>query len=196
MNELRDELDRHLASDYGISLEDAGRFDSWRNSHQPFHWCAEFYEVVEERGGFDVVIGNPPYIGIGKVRGRYALSTDLRTASCPDVYAPVVERSVVTMCQDGRMGMIVPLNITFSNKYARARDVVSEHCATSWYSSFGRIPSALFSFNVRVRNTIILAHKDTSSSSSPRRFTTRLHRWFEEERPTLFGRLSYSRVRP
>ena len=193
MKDLRDELDRHLASDYGISLNNSQHFAKWRNSHQPFHWCAEFYGVVEESGGFDVVIGNPPYIGMGKVRERYALSTDLRTASCLDVYAPVVERSVTVMRHEGRIGMIVPLNVTFSNKYATLRHAITTQCSTSWYSSFGRIPSALFSFNVRVRNTIVIAHKSTAElSEHTKTFTTRLHRWFEEERSTLFGRLFYA----
>ena len=47
MDELRDELDRHLASDYGIPPDNTKQFGAWRNSHQPFHWCAEFYGVVE-----------------------------------------------------------------------------------------------------------------------------------------------------
>ena len=197
MDELRDELDRHVAADYGIPLAKTKRFKAWRNSHQPFHWCAEFYGVVEGSNGFDVVIGNPPYVSMSKVRQRYSLSADFRTASCPDVYAPVVERSVAVMRQGGRMGMIVPLNLTFSHKYARVRSAISEQCSEFWFSSFGRIPSALFSFNVRVRNTIVVAHKSASRSSTPQhRFTTRLHRWFEEERPTLFGRLSYAEYAP
>ncbi|MDE0356813.1 MAG: Eco57I restriction-modification methylase domain-containing protein [Gammaproteobacteria bacterium] len=192
--ELRDELDRYLAFDYGVSPDKPRRFGAWRASHQPFHWCAEFFGIVEGRGGFDVVIGNPPYIPMGKVRKRYSLSSDFTTASCPDVYAAVVERSVTLMQRAGRVGMIVPLNITFSKRYAPVRHVLKQRCPTAWFSSFGRIPSALFSFKVRVRNSIILAHGGARGRAfGPRKtFTTRLHRWFEEERPVLFGRLSYA----
>ena len=203
MNELRDQLDRHLASDYGISLDEPRRFNDWRGSHQPFHWCAEFYGVMEGRGGFDVVIGNPPYIGMNKVRKRYALTRDFRTASCPDVYAPVVERSLRVTRNEGRIGMILPLSVTFGRRYDTIRDVIYEHSSSSWFSSFGRIPVALFSADVRVRNTIVIGRKKESDSdahysagASGTCFTTRLHRWFEDERPTLFDRLAYSACSP
>jgi len=38
------------------------KYDRWLAKHQPFHWFAEFYEIIHGKGGFDVVIGNPPYI--------------------------------------------------------------------------------------------------------------------------------------
>ena len=200
MNELRDQLDRHLASDYGISLDQPGRFNDWRVSHQPFHWCAEFFGVMEGLGGFDVVIGNPPYIGMNKVRKRYALTRGFRTASCPDVYAPVVERSLRVTRTEGRIGMILPLSVTFGRRYDRIRDFIYEHSSSSWFSSFGRIPAALFSADVRVRNTIVIGRKTEPDSdcagASGTCFTTRLHRWFEDERPTLFDRLAYSACSP
>jgi tRNA1(Val) A37 N6-methylase TrmN6 len=40
----------------------AYKYEDWLNSHQPFHWFAEFYEIVHDNGGFDVIIGNPPYV--------------------------------------------------------------------------------------------------------------------------------------
>ncbi|HNC22485.1 MAG TPA: SAM-dependent methyltransferase, partial [Accumulibacter sp.] len=48
------ELDRYLARDYGIDPDQPSQFKAWRESHQPFHWFAEFYGVMRE-GGFDVV---------------------------------------------------------------------------------------------------------------------------------------------
>ena len=55
------ELDRYLAQDYGVDHKKNEVFSAWRASHQPFHWFAEFYGVMRD-GGFDVVIGNPPYV--------------------------------------------------------------------------------------------------------------------------------------
>ena len=60
------ELDRYLARDYGIDPDKAKAFATWRESHQPFHWFAEFYGGMRE-GGFDVVIGNPPYLEVREV---------------------------------------------------------------------------------------------------------------------------------
>lgn len=32
-------------------------------SRKPFHWALEFPEVFVERGGFDAIVGNPPFLG-------------------------------------------------------------------------------------------------------------------------------------
>ena len=55
LNEL---LNKHMFTQiaYGSKYKD------WLKSHQPFHWLAEFYEIIHDNGGFDVIIGNPPYV--------------------------------------------------------------------------------------------------------------------------------------
>ena len=61
LRSLADELDRYLATEYGVDPNKAATYDAWRASHQPFHWFVEFYGIMS-KGGFDVVIGNPPYV--------------------------------------------------------------------------------------------------------------------------------------
>ena len=192
LHSLADKLDRHLAAEYGVDPKKSVAYDAWRDSHQPFHWFVEFYGIMS-KGGFDVVIGNPPYVSRRKVVQTYT-PKGFVTADCPDIYATVVERSVDVCRTNGRTSMIVPLSITFSSGFASLRERLYQECGSVWFSSFGRIPSALFSFDTRVRNTIYLAHK---SSKLPRRcFTTRLHRWFDSQRPTLFEGLSYCPFSP
>ncbi len=211
---LADELDRYLAKESGkhnvkpkdpknptpqeaktkcdrdSSTHDA--YPCWRDSHRPFHWFAEFYGIMS-KGGFDVVIGNPPYVSRRKVAESYT-PKGFRTAGCPDIYATVVERSVNVCRSGGRTSMIVPLSLAFSSRFTSLRTYLHGECNSLWFSSFGRIPSALFSFDTRVRNTIYLPRK--SSRSPKRSFTTRLHRWFDSQRPTLFDGLSYSPFSP
>ena len=75
LDALNDKLNGYLASTYGIrKYEDLGgntrlfssndtlkqhtqEYKKWLESHQPFHWFAEFYEIINENGGFDVIIG-------------------------------------------------------------------------------------------------------------------------------------------
>jgi DNA repair exonuclease SbcCD ATPase subunit len=66
--ELRTELDGYLASEYGIDRSNSKnqgeyeeKFAHWQQTHQPFHWWVEFYGIMK-RGGFDVIVGNPPYV--------------------------------------------------------------------------------------------------------------------------------------
>ena len=68
LNKLKDELDLYLAKEYGVAPEKSKDFDKWRTSHQPFHWFAEFYGIMNG-GGFDVIIGNPPYLDLRQLEG-------------------------------------------------------------------------------------------------------------------------------
>lgn len=62
----------------------------------PFHWGLEFSEVFEE-GGFDVILGNPPYIQLQKMRGlskSYYEKTGFKVFSnSGDIYFLFYERS-------------------------------------------------------------------------------------------------------
>jgi hypothetical protein len=60
------ELDRYLAGEYGVNVEKEKAFDAWKASHEPFHWFVEFYGIMSG-GGFDVIIGNPPYVNTRKI---------------------------------------------------------------------------------------------------------------------------------
>ena len=188
---LREELNRYLASDYGVDTANQSAYSMWLHAHQPFHWFVEFYSILL-RGGFDVIIGNPPYVSAKKVRKIYEVK-NLRLAKCPDIYAWILERSHALLRTAGRTGMIVPLSLGFSSGCDICRRFLFSGYSHNWYSSFGRIPSALFSFDVRVRNTIHLAHKSSRGSGA---YTTRLHRWFGSSRPTIFTLLEYAQFQP
>lgn len=54
---LTDLLDHQLYSATG-----GASFEAWKESHQPFHWIAEYYQIIQGNKGFDVIIGNPPYV--------------------------------------------------------------------------------------------------------------------------------------
>ncbi len=188
---LEDELNRYLAGEYGTRPNDRSSYEKWLASHEPFHWFIEFYGILME-GGFDVVIGNPPYVSSSKVRKQYGVR-DLRTADCPDIYSWFMERAATLLCGGGRVGLIVPISLGFSSNFAACREVLFEAYNRNWFSSFGRIPSALFSFDVRVRNTIHLGHR---SKGEAVQCTTRLHRWFDIERPHLFQKIEYATFQP
>lgn len=52
---FNEKLDEKYAEEHNIKLEDLKKI-------QTFHWVFEFPEVFLDRCGFDVVIGNPPYV--------------------------------------------------------------------------------------------------------------------------------------
>lgn len=191
---LDDELNRHLASEYGVDSDKPKKFAAWLESHQPFHWFVDFYGIMS-RGGFDVIVGNPPYINSSIVRRQYSVN-GLATATCPDVYAMVLERSLRLLSEHGNCGMIVPVSVTFSDDFSALRALLFQQCHANWFSTFARIPAALFSADTRVRNTIWIGHRAKSDATPGWTWTTRFHRWFESQRPTLFATLSYAQICP
>ncbi len=180
---LADELDRHLATEYGIDSNKTATYDAWRASHQPFHWFAEFYGIMS-KGGFDVVIGNPPYVKYKSV--GYTVN-GLKPFKFPDIYGHVVIQAYRVKRPTGRCGMIVPLSLTFSYEFADLRKELGKS-GTHWLSSYDNIPAALFA-GVSQRCTILL-------SSSPGRglFSTRLLRWRAPYRDSLMRNVAYSAV--
>jgi hypothetical protein len=104
---LEDELSRHLAGEYGVKVSDKAAYAQWVKSHQPFHWFIQFYSILNG-GGFDVIIGNPPYVEYNKVEGTYRVR-GYKTRDCGNLYAFVLERSVALIQSKGRLGFIVPI---------------------------------------------------------------------------------------
>jgi hypothetical protein len=190
LDTLRLELDRYLAREYGTDLEKSQAFEKWRGHHQPFHWFVEYYGIMHA-GGFDAIIGNPPYIARRNVEPKYTVLNFI-TKDCSDIYAWFLERSTVLTAPHGRSGMIVPLSLSFSGDFDKCRRLLFSHFNANWFSSYARIPSALFSFDVRVRNVIHLG----SRADGRLNYTTRLHRWFDEARSALFSAIEYARFDP
>ncbi len=181
-NEIRDELDELYASETGVSKRD---LDGWKSSHIPFHWFVEFPEALTA-GGFDVVIGNPPYINKKKL-SQYSFSGFV-TDSCPDIFAPCMERAASMTSVDGSFAMIVPIAFQFSDDYKLARQVISRVCPQRWVTSFSRRPSALF--DAGVRPSIILGVR----IGNKRLATGFTRRWQAEFRPHLFQTMRISEI--
>lgn len=152
-------------------------YTSWLVSHQPFHWLAEFYEIINGHGGFDVIIGNPPYVSKSKIN---YLAND--TFKCSDLYGYVIKRILQLLSPSGTHGFIVMHNLAFSRNFAEVRNLLNNFHGSVWYSFYSRIPSGLFSGDVRVRNCIYLL-----SSTGDEKYTSCLHRWFSEQRVSLFA---------
>ena len=86
LSAIRADLDQSLMDDYGLT-----DLTAFRASHKPFHWYVEFNRVLAN-GGFDVIVGNPPYVEYSKVRKDYTLR-NYATERAGNLYTFVMERS-------------------------------------------------------------------------------------------------------
>lgn len=173
------------------------KYDVWLHDHQPFHWFAEFYEIINHNGGFDIIIGNPPYTEIPKNINRNYLkkySTALDNWSRDEnLYTLVIEQSFNILNKNGVFGMIIPLSITFSTKkpFQNLRKNLLKQKFNWWWLHYDRIPCGLFGNEVRTRCTILLKGSINKTNNN---YTTALKRWSSEYRDVLFDTINFSNV--
>ncbi len=75
----------------------------------PFHWFIAHNDVMK-KGGFDIIIGNPPYGNIFPQGSKKVFKTLFKTfnASNPDIYHQFIERSHRLIKKEGYLIYIIP----------------------------------------------------------------------------------------
>ncbi|MGE3802633.1 MAG: N-6 DNA methylase [Candidatus Kapaibacterium sp.] len=133
------DLERNIKC--GNSLIDSEFYDSTQMSLldeetiyrvNTFNWREEFLEIMAN-GGFDVIIGNPPYIRIQHLKEWAQLEvehykTAYRSAAKGnyDIYVVFVEKGLELLRKGGRLGYILPHKF-FNAKYGEAlRELIAE----------------------------------------------------------------------
>ena len=186
LRELNDELNQYLAGEYGVDAKKALPFDKWLKSHQPFHWFVEFYRIIKE-GGFDVTVGNPPYVQYTKIKKTYKVKGYF-TESCANLFAFTLERSTSLTRYSGRLGMIVPMSLVSTKNMLGASDLMSEEYSSLYISNYSgnRNPSILFE-GVEMRLSIVLSKKRKANKVNSSIYATEFIRWNTEARDALFS---------
>lgn len=173
---LSDELDIYTAHEYGIDETDEKKFTQFLASHQPFHWYSEFYSIIAN-GGFEVVIGNPPYLETNEI--DYVIK-GLPTAETRAVHAACIERSTQILSADGCMSMIVPLALV-STQRMRVVQQLLEGNRNAWYSNYAWRPGKLFD-TVNRALTIFAV----TPASEGKTFANNYQKWYSDGREAVF----------
>lgn len=120
---------------HGNSLVDSAEYHP-----RPFDWDTEFASI-KDSGGFDIVLGNPPYVRMELVKPikphlqeRFSVATDRA-----DLYAYFFELGVNLLKPGGRLGFISSSTFfrTSSGKLLRA--FLAEHCEIESVIDFGEL---------------------------------------------------------
>lgn len=135
--------------------------DEEKNRINVFDWKKEFKEAMDA-GGFDAVIGNPPYIRMEafKALKDYLKANYSSHDERSDLYAYFIEREHKLLNKRGRFGMIV------SNKFLRAnygrplREFLSQKASIERVVDFAGLP--VFA-GATVRTIVLLTSLKESS---------------------------------
>lgn len=185
------ELDRYVAHDYGIAPGNARDFNAWRESHQPFHWFAEFYGVMRD-GGFDVVIGNPPFVENTPRNVNYTLrSPTYQTIGCGNLYAFVTERCFNICHQLGKFSFIMPSASICTPRMAPLLNSIFQRYKFCTVSLWDERPSKLFD-GVDQQLSIYLCGPYGNPGSNI--FVSSMRHWASVEREPLFQLQGYVSV--
>jgi type I restriction-modification system DNA methylase subunit len=155
-------------------LENIANGDSLKSETYPFH-----FPKVMQNGGFDVIIGNPPYVraeNMAREDRDYFMAGNFETAYGRfDIFILFLERAIKLLKDGGRLGFIVPHPVLNENYAKLTRAFILNSCAIetiidlSDYKVFqnATVATCIFIlrkesiFSVRQENRIEIIKQDT-----------------------------------
>jgi type I restriction-modification system DNA methylase subunit len=109
-----------------------------------FDWNEEFKDIMKS-GGFDVVIGNPPYVdikGMEKVDVDYIFNSYESSNNRINLFATFIERAFqITRKENFRFSMIIPSAILTQDSYKTLRKIILDNYNIS---NIVRLPNESF----------------------------------------------------
>ena len=193
-NHLRERLAkiRDTLDDYLYESDRSKPKTKWLADTQPFHWYTEFYPIMHDRGGFDVIIGNPPYVEYNENKFSYKLkSPEYKTRKAANLYAFVSERSKSVSCSGSYCGLIVQISSISTPSMESLCKNIKETSSKLWVSNYATRPSSLFD-GVCMNLSIIISQVGCELEENV--FATQYNRWTPELRKFGFANLNYSRA--
>ena len=158
---------------------DFGDLDLSGNT-QFFLWHTWFYDVFS-KGGFDIVIGNPPYGAKFSTDEKSVLKKCYVTAQTKkgiqkgsiDSYTLFIEKGFTMLVKGGCITFIVPISFTSSDSLSGVHRLLMNSCNTIRVSSYAVRPQPVFD-NAVVNTSIFLCQRTDSKIQHV--FSTKMHR--------------------
>ncbi len=138
--------------------------EEWR-AKKPFNWKEEFTDVFdaalpEGERGFDVVIGNPPYINVSNLldEDRNFLMEKYESAlKRLDIYVAFIEKGIKLLKVGGKLSFIIPYPFLNQNYAENLRNLILNNCIIEEIVDISKFK--IFEDAI-VRNIIIILKKE------------------------------------
>lgn len=147
--------------------------DDWRDKKR-FNWEEEFKDIMKN-GGFDVVIGNPPWVALTGPRSKEVSKDEIpyfknnfSAASDPiiDTYALFLEKATSLLQAEGLLGFILPDIVLLKNYPTIRKHLLDNYCIRK-IIHVGRAFEA-----VNLDAALIIAQKEKNKELRTRNITT------------------------
>ena len=180
LRELNHELNVLLHKQFS-----AIEYETWLSVYRPFHWFAEFYEIISENKGFDVIIGNPPYVELKIAEKLYHINnTEIKIGG--NLHSLVAARCLYLISEKRYLGFIVPVAISNTERMRELRRRIVSN-GSVWVSNYAIRPGKLFS-GAEQRLSIYIHKKDNKQIGKI--YTSKYLKWNKLERDLLFETLA------
>ena len=131
-------------------------------SSRAFKWEEQFKEIISN-GGFDVVIGNPPYVRPHNIlpEDKSFLWKNYKTSSNKtDIYAYFFEKELSLLKNNRKLGLITSNTYFSLESFKKLRKLILDTCCIE--TIVGKIP--FDAFDATVSTSIIILKKENNAS--------------------------------
>ena len=139
--------------------------DAWQEK-KPFNWEEEFGEIMQG-GGFDVVIGNPPYVQMSMEPTlelglkRYLLNTFGFSMGRLNTFGFFIQRGTTLLKPRGFLSYIIPNTFLTQEYYRQLREFLLNSCQVVAIATLEEMPFK----GAIVENVIVVLNKETNGKS-------------------------------
>ena len=141
--------------------------DEERERINPFDWNSKkagFGDIME-KGGFDCVVGNPPWVdikGMDPDLVDYYFRRYSTTQNRMNIYATFIQKSLEILSKSGMFGFITPSSYLTQSSYTKLRKLILEN---TWIQKLVRLPDNVFT-NVKAETAIVILEKNGTGRTS------------------------------
>lgn len=160
-----------------------------------FDWQKTFTSIYSEQKGFDVLIGNPPYVEYSKMQNRYIEESIYKTYSCGNLYSYVLEKVILELSHNRSiLGFVLPISIVSTRRMLPLRNLLISRTSDIAFANFSDRPACLVN-GVHQKLSIMFAKCKTAKKKNDSKiYSSRYYHWNKEEQDSLLRTVTFHMV--